>query len=98
MDSDATVETGIANTSRAIWEMTRYLKEFIFHHIKMSKYSTSGSSEGSNKYLSNEALLPLPLELETRDEAILWLGGATTPSKIWKKKKRIYIYIYIYRC
>ena len=57
VDSDAIVETGIANTSRAIWERTWYLEEFIFHHIKMSKSSTSGSSEDSNKYLSNSDLL-----------------------------------------
>ena len=61
----------------------------------MSKYSTSGSSEGSNKYLSNEALLPLPLELETRDGAILWLGGGQRPPlKFEKRRRKEYIYIY----
>ena len=55
-DLDATVETGIAYTSQAIWERTRYLEEFIFHHIKMSKSSTLGSSEDTNKYLSNSDL------------------------------------------
>ena len=44
-DSNAIAEIGIANTSRAIWKRTRYLEEFIFHHIKMSKSSTSKSSK-----------------------------------------------------
>ena len=52
VDSDATVEIGIANTSWAIWEMTRYLEDFIFHHIKMSKSSTLGSSKDSNQRYS----------------------------------------------
>ena len=56
-NSDSIVETGIANTSQAVWERTRYLEEFIFHHIKMSKSSTSGSLEDSNKYLSYSDLL-----------------------------------------
>ena len=56
-NSNAFVKTRIANTSRAIWERTRYLEEFIFHYIKMSKSSKSGSLEDSNKYLSNSYLL-----------------------------------------
>ena len=55
-DSNAIVETKIANTSRAIWERTQYLEEFVFHHIKMSKSSTLGYLEDSNKYLSNSNL------------------------------------------
>ena len=52
VDLDATVEIGIANTSWAIWEKTQYLEEFIFHHIKMSKSSTLGSSKDSNQRYS----------------------------------------------
>ena len=51
-DSEATVETGIANTSRAIRERTRYLDELTFHQFNISKKPTA-SSQSSFKYLSN---------------------------------------------
>ena len=37
-DSDGTVVTGTANTSRAMADKTLYFSEFSFHHPKMSNY------------------------------------------------------------
>ena len=51
-DFEATVDTGIARTCRAILESTRYCGELTFHQAKISNFSSKTSSQLSNKYLS----------------------------------------------
>ena len=42
-DSDATIETGTFSKSRAIFDNIGYDLSFNFHHLKISKFSTSSS-------------------------------------------------------
>ena len=41
VDSEETMLSGIARTSRAIADNTGYLLEFVFHQVKISKFSSS---------------------------------------------------------
>ena len=47
-DSEEMVLSGIARTSRAIADITGYLLEFVFHQVKISKFSSSLTG-GSSK-------------------------------------------------
>jgi hypothetical protein len=58
--SEATVETGVANTSLAILDKTGNLAQFCFHHKSRLKLSSS-STLSSAKYFSSSFLLPIEL-------------------------------------
>ena len=63
---------------------------FLKTHLHLLSFSLPSPLVFSDyPLLKRSKKLPLPPP-HGRDGAILWLWGATTPPKIWKKKKKVY--------
>ena len=57
-NSEATVDIGTTNTSLAILDSTWYLSELVFHHPKISNFTSLLLSQFSAKYFSISLLHP----------------------------------------